>query len=357
MVYKGWNWSFGRRVVQMRVGVFAALALAMPGIAAAHHSATIFDRQTVVAFQGTVTRFTWANPHVYIHVETPDDAGGVVEWEIETDATPILTRSGWTRDSFVPGEQVSVRVNPDRNTQRSHGLLIAISKSNGATLSARSYFLRDPNDTESLARASDMSGIWELSVDHFEPYYEAWARVPLTEKGLAALASYNIRTENPSLQCIAPPTPTMLVGPYLNEIELREDVVLIRNERFNVERTIDLDGRGHPDESVRSNHGHSIGWWEGDVLVVETTNFAANRAPFFGRPARAEGVPSGLSKRVVERFELSEDGTYIDIDFTLEDPEYLAEPFEATVRWYYAPHFEYLGFDCDPENARRFSGQ
>jgi hypothetical protein len=333
------------------------LTLVVPGFASAHHSATIFDRQSVVAFQGTVTGFTWANPHVYIHVETRDSGGEVVEWEIETDATPILTRSGWTRDSFVPGERVTVRANPDKNTERRHGLLISISKSDGSTFSARSYFLRDPDDTQSLARASDISGIWELSVDHFEPYYAAWAEVPLTENGLAALAAYDIRTENPSLQCIAPPTPTMLVGPYLNEIELGEDVIFIRNERFNVERTIYMDGRGHPQNGERTNHGHSIGHWEGDVLVVDTANFAENRAPFFGRPARAEGVPSGLGKHVVERFQLSEDGTHIVIDFVLEDPEYLAEPFTGTILWYYAPHFEYLGFDCDPENARRFSGQ
>ncbi len=357
MVYKGWGLSLGRRIVRVKFALIAAFTLAVPAIVSAHHSATIFDRQTVVAFQGTVTQFTWANPHVYIHVETQDSAGEVVEWEIETDATPILTRSGWTRDTFVPGEQVSVRLNPDRNVERNHGLLMSISKSDGSTYSARSYFLRDPDDAESLARASDISGIWELSVDHFEPYYEAWAQVPLTEKGLAALESYDIRTENPSLQCIAPPTPTMLVGPYLNEIEIRDDVILIRNERFNIERTVYMDGRGHPEDGERTNDGHSIGWWEDDVLVIDTASFAENRSPFFGRPARAEGVPSGLDKHVVERISLSEDGTYLDIDFVLEDPEYLAEPFAATVRWYYAPHFEYLGFDCDPENARRFSGQ
>lgn len=357
MVYKGRGLSFERRIVRKKYALIFAFTLAVPGIAAAHHSATIFDRQSVVAFQGTVTRFTWANPHVYIHVETQDGSGGRVEWEIETDATPILTRSGWTRDSFVPGEQVSVRVNPDKNAQRQHGLLISISKSDGATLTARSYFLRGANDTQSLARTSDMSGVWELSVLDFEPFYASWAEVPLTEKAIAAQAAYDILTQNPSAQCIAPPTPTMLAAPYLNEIELGEDVIFIRNERFNVERRIYMDGRGHPQDGERSNHGHSIGWWEDDVLVVDTANFAANRAPFFGRPARAEGVPSGLSKHVVERFQLSEDGTHIVIDVTLEDPEYLAEPFVETLRWYYAPHFEYLGFDCDPQNARRFSGQ
>lgn len=334
-----------------------ALTVAVPELASGHHSAAIFDRQQVVAFQGTVTRFSWTNPHVYIYVETPDDTGQVVEWEIETDATPILMRSGWTRDSLVPGERVTVRANPDQNVQRKHGLLVSISKSDGATLTARSYFLHGADDTHAVARASDLSGIWELSVDSYEPFYEKWATVELTPKAIAAQAAYDIRKDNPSAQCIAMPTPNMLTAPYLNQIVLGEDVILIRNERYNLERTIYMDGRAHPDGSVRSNQGHSIGRWEGDVLVVDTANFSPHRAPIYGRPARAEGVPSGLSKHVVERFQLSEDRTHIVIDFSVEDPEYLAEPFTGTVRWYYAPYFEYMGFDCDPENARRFSGQ
>ena len=337
------------------LSIALAITIAVAETASGHHSATIFDRQSVVAFQGTVTRFTWTNPHVYIYVETQNDAGEIVEWEIETDATPILTRSGWTSDSFAPGDVVTVRANPDRNAQRRHALLVSVAKSDGAILTARSYFLRDENDTEALARASDMSGVWELSVADFEPYYERWAQVDLTEKAIAAQAAYDIRAENPSAQCIAPPTPTVLVAPYLNEIVLGEESILIRNERFNVERTIYIDGRGHPEDGEHTNQGHSIGRWEGDVLVVDTVDFEENRAPIYGRPARAEGVPSGLGKHVVERFRLSDDGTHIVIDFVLEDPEYLAEPFTGTVRWYYAPHFEMLGFECDPENARRFS--
>lgn len=48
----------------------------------AHHSALIFDRDSVVAFEGTVTQFGRANPHVYIiNVETTGEAGNAVEWE------------------------------------------------------------------------------------------------------------------------------------------------------------------------------------------------------------------------------------------------------------------------------------
>ena len=333
-----------------------AVAAAVAESASGHHSASIFNRDTVVAFEGTVKRFSWTNPHVYIYVETQDDIGGVVEWEIETDATPILTRSGWQSDSLAPGDQVAVRANPDKNIDRKHALLVSIARSDGAILTARSYFLREEGDTEALARASDMSGVWELSVLNFEPFYEAWAEVPLTEKAIDAQARYDVRSEAPAAQCIATPTPSVLTTPYLNEIVLGEDSILIRNERFNVERTIYLDGRGHPENGERSTQGHSIGRWEGDVLVVDTRLFTEHRAPILGRPARAEGVPSGLDKHVVERFVLSEDGTRIVIDFFLEDPEYLAQPFTGTVEWYYAPHFEMLGFDCDPQNARRFSG-
>ncbi len=337
------------------LGVVLTVTVAVAGTASGHHSASIFDTDSVVAFEGTVNRFGWTNPHVYLYVETRNDAGEIVEWEIETDATPILTRSGWTSESFAFGDQVTVRANPDRNLRRKHALLVSIAKTAGAVLTARSYFLRKEGDTRALARASDMAGVWELSFLDFEPFYERWAEVALTEKAIAAQSQYDVQSEAPAAQCIATPTPNILIAPYLNEVVLGENSILIRNERFNVERLVYMDGRGHPENGERSVQGHSIGWWEGDVLIVDTTLFAEHRAPIFGRPARAEGVPSGLDKHVVERFALSEDATRIVIDFFLEDPEYLAEPFTGTVEWYYAPHFEMLGFRCDPQNARRFS--
>jgi len=328
------------------------MAMTMIGVspASGHHSATIFDTASVVAFRGTVTRFSWTNPHVYIYVETQDDFGETVEWEIETDATPILTRSGWTSDSLVPGDQVSVRANPDKRTGERHALLVSIAKSDEEVLAARSYFLRRADDTESRASASDISGVWELGYSDFRAFYAAWADVALTEKGVASRAEYEVASDSPQARCIPIPPPASLISPNLNEIMLREDSIVIRNERFNVERTIYTDGRGHPENGERRNQGHSIGRWEGDVLVVDTTLFEPHRSPVIG-----SGVSSGLEKHVVERFALSEDGTRLVIDFTLEDPEYLREPFAGTVVWHYAPHFEMLGFDCDPENARRFT--
>jgi len=319
-----------------------------------HHSASIFDRTSGVAFRGTVRAFSWTNPHVYIHVETQDELGAVVEWEIETDATPILIRSGWTSDSFAVGDQVNVRANPDKNAQRRHALLVSIEREDGAVLSARSYFLRKADEPGAIASTSDFSGLWELRFADYDRYYARWGQVALTEKGAAAVAEYDVRLDSPAAQCVAAPLPSILVAPYLSEIELRESTIIIRNERFNAERTVYLDGRGHPENGERTNQGHSIGWWEDDVLVVDTTQFADHRAPISGQQGN-EGVRSGAGKHVVEQYRLSEDGTRLLIDFVLEDPEYLAEPFTSTLEWYYSPHFEMLGFGCNSEISKRYT--
>jgi hypothetical protein len=338
-----------------RIG-FVLAAFCAAGPAAAHHSAKIFDPDTVLALPGTVTRFGWTNPHTYIYVETPGENGEPIEWELETDAIPILVRSGWSPDSFEPGERVLVRARPDRNRERRHALLVSIEKADGTVMSARSYFLAKRDDTSALPRASDFSGLWELRSDDYGTFYSSWAKVALTEKGAAASAVYDVRLDSPAAQCVAPPVPSYLVAPYLFEVELRDDAVVIRNERFNAERVIYTDGRGHPQNGPRTNQGHSIGHWEGATLVVDTALFADHRAPISGQQGN-EGVPAGAQKHAVERIRLSEDQTRLLLDFVVEDPEYLAEAFSGHVEWYYAPQFEMLGFGCDPEISRRYTLQ
>ena len=77
---------------------------------------------------------------------------------------------------------------------------------------------------------------------------------------------------------------------------MQDDIIYIRSEYFDEERTVYMDGRSHPDSSQRFDRGHSIGRWEGDTLVVDTANFADHRSPY------QIGVPSGAQKHVVERY-------------------------------------------------------
>ena len=137
-----------------------ALSISISSLAYAHHSGSIFDQNSVVALEGTVSEFSWSNPHVYIHVETVSSTGEITEWQIETDATPILTRSGWSSASLQPGDQVVVRANPDKNPQRAHGRLLSVATAEGALLTPRLSFESRPSESSTAAAATDLSGIW-----------------------------------------------------------------------------------------------------------------------------------------------------------------------------------------------------
>ena len=98
----------------------------------AHHSRAPFDMDKLHVFEGTVTAYRWRNPHVYLTVADRNGA----EWLIETDATPVMTRSGWSRDTFAPGDSVSVRIRPDKDPSKTHGLLVSIAGEDGRLLAS-----------------------------------------------------------------------------------------------------------------------------------------------------------------------------------------------------------------------------
>jgi hypothetical protein len=161
--------------------------------------------------------------------------------------------------------------------------------------------------------------------------------------------------DNPTAKCVPYPTPMLTTLPYLNEIDVRGDRIVIRSEFFSVDRTVYMDGRIHPRDGARTTGGHSIGRWEGDVLVVDTALFADHRAGNSLGPS--SGLASGSRKHVVERYRLSDDRARLLVDLVVEDPEYLAEPFTVSTEWDYAPQQRLLRFGCAPEQARRFTFQ
>lgn len=319
-----------------------AMLVASPGLA--HHSEAAFDMEAVVAFQGVVTEFNWRNPHVYIRVVAETGAAEPIEWQIETGATPLLARSGWTPSSLRIGERIAVRAHPARAAGRRYAILMSLEKSDGSVLR------QSITNAAATAAATSLAGVWKGNLAHLEDLAQGFESIPPTAKGAAAQAAYDVNVENPAASCIAYPTPAVIVvsGFFLSRIELGEDVVTLRNEWFDVERTVYMDGRGHPESVERTNQGHSIGWWEGDTLVVDTTLFADHRSPY------QTGVPSGAQKHVAERYTLNPDGRQLTVEFTLEDPEYLAAPFSGSIDWSYRPDLEFFQFNCDPEVSSQY---
>ena len=318
--------------------------------ARAHHSYIRIDRNSVVAFEGTVLDYQWRNPHVYLRVGTTDTSGNTIEWQVETGSTPILSHSGWSADALAVGDVISVRLHPERGTDRHYGVLQSLTAPDGTIL--RQGIL----PSKATERASSIAGIWKsrlepgAPIEVFSALYRDFIEVPLTDAGHASIASYDHDNDNPTAVCGGYGLVSGLTSPhYLNEIEILDDRVIIRDEWFDAERTIYLDGRGHPPNGERSRLGHSIGHWDGDTLVVDTRLFEPHRSPY------GIGLASGLEKHVVERYRLGDDGRHLTIEITLDDPEYLSQSFSGTLNWDYTPDFQMYRYDCDPEVATRFS--
>lgn len=88
-------------------------ALLLPALLAAaahaHHSAALFySTDKRITLQGEVARFNFRNPHAILELLVTDENGAVVRWTCETSAPSALRRRGWSQDSVVAGETVTL---------------------------------------------------------------------------------------------------------------------------------------------------------------------------------------------------------------------------------------------------------
>jgi hypothetical protein len=76
----------------------------------------MFDFNNTVKFNATVKEFRWTNPHVVLLVEGAPKPGAPPEvWSMELTSPGNLTRMGWTRKSFKPGDHIELQFNPLRD--------------------------------------------------------------------------------------------------------------------------------------------------------------------------------------------------------------------------------------------------
>jgi hypothetical protein len=88
--------------------VAAALLLTAMRAPAHHAFAAEYDQSKRVTVSGTVTKFEWTNPHVWLHIEAKDESGKVTSWGFEMGSPNGLARRGWTRAALKEGDQVTV---------------------------------------------------------------------------------------------------------------------------------------------------------------------------------------------------------------------------------------------------------
>jgi hypothetical protein len=123
--------------------------------------------------------------------------------------------------------------------------------------------------------------------------------------------------------------------------------VAIRYEMVHEARIIPLDGRPHLNSNIRSYMGDPVGHWEGNTLVVETTNFNG-RGTAVGANGDG-GAPHSPDMKVVERFTRAADNV-INYEATLNDPQTYAAPWTIAFSITHEPGYQIFEYACHEGN-------
>ena len=231
----------------------------------------------------------------------------------------------------------------------------------------------DADESDYAAKAVPFSGSWQVRGNWFKepeacghwtnPSGQAVIRCSLplksspsvTEKGNEGVENYlhpralafrEFMDERLSAKwfCLPPSLPAALDGmvhifDFVSANELR-----ITHSYYWDTRSVWMDGRKHPPGSDRFYNGHSIGRFEGNELVIETTNFLFD-------PDGLDDhlhLPSSYFKKVTERYRPVDDKTMM-LTITQEDPLFLLKPYTWTVQLQKAAARPEGVYNCDVE--------
>lgn len=148
----------------------------------------------------------------------------------------------------------------------------------------------------------------------------------------------------PENTCKLPSIIYSMQGPFPIEIDQGRDILVLRLEYFDLVRVIFLDGRKHlPEDVEHSVTGNSIGHWENDILVVDTTHLREGTIT-------NNGLNHSENVHLVERFRLSPDGNQLWMTQLFEDPENLDNRGARFMAWNRMPGQHILPYECNPFN-------
>ena len=350
------------------------LAFLLPGLALAHHGGAEYDLAKTVEFKGKLTKVDLINPHAWIYFDVSDNDGKVSHHRCEMRSVNVLRRSGWTKELFPVGQQITIEASPNRTDPAScylQSILLAdgtrmdrygqyIKPSQGGIQEVRGPIV-EPKSTRPLRRSTgepNISGEWApvqqvmvnprgtggglVPLNQLSQYKvgerpanaagggrrgggtgpRLYGGTELTEAGEKAAADFK-REDNPRFHC---QTTSILFdwtfdGP-VDRISQNRETIVLEYGQFGFKRTIYMNLKEHPNNLKPSRAGHSIGHWEGDTLVVDTVGFLPG---FLNTPVR-----NSNQLHVIERFSLDPNKMALTRTYVAEDPVYLKGKFTGS---------------------------
>jgi hypothetical protein len=183
-----------------------------------------------------------------------------------------------------------------------------------------------------LAKLPDWSGVWNPKVTDQDAQIKS-NPPPWNEKAAARIAEMfaEEKAGQPPpifVDCLPEAMPSwMLVTHNAMEILFTPGrVTMLGESDGNRIRRIYTDGRGHPDDPDPTFHGHSIGHWEGDTLVVDTV---AIMPETYIAVSEAQGIPNNGDMHIIERIHLAAPDVLHD-DLEIIAPKVLTAPWKTT---------------------------
>jgi len=327
--------------MKIKITFFASLliaALVTSWPASGHHSFGAEFTEEPGEISGVVTRASYRNPHPRYQVEVTNADGSKETWELQAAAVTGLRNAGWDRDFVQVGDVVTVQGSLGRNGSKKL-FIRGLTKANGDTYPQRSTATTDRNSVNATYGKNygyaklnpdapfDISGPWrnsyrfQVTVNDLEP-----KPTPFTPEAAEIYAS-TVHYDDYSLRCVAPALPRIFGAPYdMDIVDAGSHYQFVYIEH-NTPRRIYMDGRQVPENYPDRPMGYSVGHWEGEELVIETTNLAE------GFWLDGSGLPmsGGDGTRIVERYTMADDQLSMARVMTIYD-DYYTEPLVRR-RW------------------------
>ena len=330
------------------------IALLPFGQSYAHHSHASLNDEDVRVFKGVVTKYSWRAPHVYIQARVVMDDGSVREYKIEALNPPAMSNLGWSKDSLKPGDSIVWEGAQDKDPDRAYAGINWADLPDGTRLYAGATDYRKSQQAQN-AKLEDVavepvtqigSGSWVRIAANggtHPPIRSPSDDWPLTPEYAEKVANWS-EDDNPINSCVYGGPPRSIVS-LSNFMWKRPDEnrILIDRDMWPEPRVIHLSAdapKGEP-----SSNGHSVGRFEGDVLIVETDNFLPETWGMY------TGIDSSAQKTLVERYWLSEGGMRLNVEFTVTDPVVLTRPYTYTHQWKRVPDRPLTKVPCSLEIA------
>jgi hypothetical protein len=196
----------------------------------------------------------------------------------------------------------------------------------------------------------DLNGVWDI------PYTPDMSRgiggekeMPYTPLGLQEWKSYSPANFDSTGHCLPAGLTRSINTPMPIEILQSKDKVAILFEGFSSFLSIHTDGRKHPENPNPTWMGDSVGWYEGDTLVIDTIGFNdRTRLDTIGHPHSDQ-------LHVVQRLTRS-DATHIAFEITVEDPKMYTKPIVNKRTFTLKPTWDLMEYSCMENNKDLLEG-